>query len=1142
MTFFSIKRSLLPIKTGLLSLFLVLLISFSVQADIKKRVLYLNSYEDGYAWSDTLLEGLRSVLEAAPYRVNLHVEYMDTKRYPDPELRPYLVDLYRYKYEGLDIDAIIVSDDYAFDFILAYRDMLFPGVPVVFCGVNDYQPSRIEGVEKITGMAESFSVVENVELALRLIPDAGRMVVVGDESFTGGATMSAIRQVAPLFEDRLEIEYWSDLAMEAAIEAVSRLPEDTFIFYVPYYEYLKGSFYSAEDILERICKNASVPVFTFWEFLMGSGAIGGQLTSGYRHGKMAGEMLLQVLEGTPAASIPVITEDPYILLFDYAAMKRWGMDMGLLPRGSIFINEPRHFYELNREVFWTLMVSMALLSLVLVFLVFNIVRRRVVEEKIRDQLSFLKILMNTIPIPIYFKDKGGRFLGCNNSFENWFGVQVRNIVDKGDAVLQGRHPVRLFDEVDEALLKEPGVRVYENRIHDASGIHRHVILTKATYLNARGEVLGLVGVINDVHGMKTAQENLRIAEERYRSIFENASKGIFIASPEGRLTHMNRAFAHILGYDTEDDALQKTGGLLEPHYVDPESRKVFWEILLAGREVTGFEVAFYTRGRKMRWASLSARAVYDADGRMVHVEGIGEDITKRRHAEMALMESRQRLWLVLDNIPQLVFWQDRELRIMGMNRSSAEFFGLENGPRVIGKTLYELLPDKEDAAMLMERGERAVLQQEPVYRFKCHIQDGRGRKIWLEINKVPLLGADGVASGVLTCAEDITRKVTLERQLLQSQKMEALGRLSGGIAHDFNNILTSIINSAELAMEDLEEGSMGRKDLERVLRAGERGSGMIKKILAFSRPGREEFQCVDLRSVVQEGLDLLRTSIPGHIRVKEEFCGEQPLSCMADPVQIHQVLMNLCTNALQAMGSHPGTLEVHLSSLTLGETEAHGAGLAPGFYVCLRVADNGPGIAAAVLDKIFDPFFTTREKGGGSGLGLSMVHGIVMNHGGSVQVSSIPFERTVFDVFLPLEKKGGTSPATCRESAVNGNERLLFVEDDPDQRETVPRILRNLGYRVVSVGTADEALFRMEATEKNFDLVLTDYDMPGTDGLRLAHRLESMSPDLPVILVTGGGMAETLQPRGNIRAVLSKPYSRDSLNRVIRSVLDAELC
>lgn len=1129
-------------RTVLLAVSCVLLMLSAEAEDLKKRVVHLNSYEDGYLWSDSLLEGLRDALGETPFAVDLHVEYMDTKRYAEEGLRARLLDLYRYKYSDLVIDAVVVSDDYAFDFILEYGEALFPGVPVVFCGVNDYKPSRIAGIKGITGVAESFRTAENMELALRLVPSVRRMVVVGDESFTGGATMSVIRQVAPQFEGRLDIEYWSDLDMETILHAVSRLPRDTFIFYVPHYQYLKGSFYSAADILERICAEASVPVFTFWEFLMGSGAVGGELTSGYHHGKMAGEMVAAILKGEDPARIPVVTEDPFVLLFDYAALKRWNLDMKKLPAGSLFINEPRHFYELNREVFWTLVGSMVLLSCVLLLLVFNISRRKVVEEKIKDQLSFLRILMNTIPIPIYFKDRSGRFLGCNNSFETWFGVQVRNLVDKGDAVLQGRHPIRLSDEVDEALFQEPGVRVYENRIHDVSGVYRHVILTKATYLNARGEVLGLVGVINDVHAMKTAEENLRMAEERYRSIFENASKGIFIASPEGCLTHMNRAFAQILGYGDEVEAMEKTGGLLEFHYVDPENRKVFWEILLSGRDVSGFEAAFYTKDGKKRWASLNARAVYDGDGRMVHVEGIGEDITKRRQAEMALMESRQRLWLVLDNIPQLVFWQDRELRIMGMNRSSAVFFGLENGPRVIGKTLFELLPDRDDAALLTERAEQALQQREAVSRFKCRIHDGRSRGVWLEINKVPLVGADGLVNGVLTCAEDITRRVSLERQLLQSQKMEALGRLSGGIAHDFNNILTSMINSAELAMEDFPEDSQGRKDLERVLRAGERASHMIKKILAFSRPGKEEFQCVNLGVVLQEGLDLLRASVPGHIRLVTDFSGAENLTCMADPTQMHQVLMNLCTNALQAMGNQAGILKVRLEVLHLNEADALALGVCPGDFALLTVLDNGPGIEAGVLDKIFDPFFTTREKGGGSGLGLSMVHGIVKAHGGAVQVSSLPMEHTAFEVYLPLEGRGTHVRGICDEGAGQGCERLLFVEDDPDQRETVPRILRRLGYRVIVAATADEALFRMESAEKSFDLVLTDYDMPGTDGLTLAARLESMSPDLPVVLVTGGGMAETFEPRANVRAVVSKPYSRDVLNRVIRNVLDTGTC
>lgn len=1109
----------------------------------KRRVLFLNSYHNGYAWSDNILRGVSEVFdENKTYAVALQVEYMDAKRFRNPEMEATLAAFYAYKYKGVSFDLVIASDNVAFSFLLENRKKLFPGVPVVFCGVNDFAPEMLTGQTDVTGVAEIVAAEENINIALSLLPEKRKMVVVGDESPTGNAISNSIRAAESRFGDRLQVAYWKDQDLPTVLENVRHLPSDTFLLYLPQYKWSEGHFYDEKDILSMIYRNTSVPVFSLWEFLMGYGAAGGTLSSGYHHGQIAGDMAVRILSGTPASAIPVVSEGHHWQIYDYRVLQRFGIDVSMLPETAELRHQPRHFYQLNREVFWTLIVSFILLSGVLGLLVVNITRRKVVEEKIKDQLSFLQIVMNTIPIPIYFKGTDGRFLGCNNAFERWFGVQVSNLVNKDDGVLQSRHPVRLYDAVDEELLLTPGVRNYESRIHDVNGTHRHVIVNKATYLNARGDVQGVVGVINDVHEMKTTEETLRLTEEKYRSIFENASKGIFIAQADGTLTNMNRAFAKILGYRDKAEAMEEMEGSLRRHYVHEESRQVFWEILLSGRDVTGFEVEFFNREGRKRWASINARAVYGEDGQIVLVEGIGEDITKRRQAEMALMESRQRLWLVLDNIPQLVTWQDKDLRFMGMNRSASTLFGLDSAQGVIGKTVFELLPVRKDAESLTDLDHQVMMTGEPIYRFKCLVKDGRNRNIWLEINKVPLLAGGDTPTGVLTAAEDITQKVTLERQLLQSQKMDALGRLSGGIAHDFNNILTSIINSTELAIEDVEPDSMVFKDLERVLKASARGSQMVKKILSFSRPSKEEFKAVEMQTAISEGLELLKASTPGNIRLERDLDAGKGVRCLADPTQIHQILMNLCTNALQAIGSRAGVIQVQIRRTVINGEDARNLTIDPGRFLHLSVADNGPGIATDLLDKIFDPFFTTKEKGAGSGLGLSMVHGIVINHGGAVTVTSIPWERTAFDVYFPIGEIEGEEAGVCVEDSVAGTGRILFVEDDADQRETVPRVLRKLGYRVTVAEGADAALSRMEASESPFDLVITDYDMPETNGIVLARRIAAMAPDLPVILVTGRGMADELDPPATVRDVVLKPYNRDSMARAIQKILDETAC
>ena len=393
--------------------------------------------------------------------------------------------------------------------------------------------------------------------------------------------------------------------------------------------------------------------------------------------------------------------------------------------------------------------------------------------------------------------------------------------------------------------------------------------------------------------------------------------------------------------------------------------------------------------------------------------------------------------------------------------------------------------------------------------------------------------------GILSTAEDITQTMNLEKQLLQSQKMEAIGTLAGGIAHDFNNILTSIMNSTELAMEDIPEGSLVWKDLERSLKAAVRGSGLIKQILTFSRPTQEGFVPTDLSEVVAEAVTLIRVSMPRNISVSSTIEEDLHL-CLADPTQVHQIVMNLATNAFQALGEGGGQISIRLGRMVLDRDDAQLGNLPPGVYSRLTIEDDGPGIDEDIQDKIYDPFFTTKGKGEGTGLGLAVVHGIVRNHGGEIRLSSAP-GLTRFDILLPTMNELCLLPGECLGATAMGRERLAFIEDDEDQLALIPRVLEQLGYTVHAFQNPAEAVSVICGQGLALDLVVTDYDMPGMNGFDVAERLQECRPELPVIMVSGRKQArEFAGQTGNVRFFLSKPYNKDMVGRAIRDVLDKE--
>ena len=410
----------------------------------------------------------------------------------------------------------------------------------------------------------------------------------------------------------------------------------------------------------------------------------------------------------------------------------------------------------------------------------------------------------------------------------------------------------------------------------------------------------------------------------------------------------------------------------------------------------------------------------------------------------------------------------------------------------------------------------------------------------VDVTITPVRNAAGQVGSYLGVGRDVTRELIMEAQVRQAQKMEAIGTLAGGIAHDFNNILSAIFGFTEVALQAVRDHTDAQPYLSEVLEASDRARDLVSQILAFSRQSGEGTKLLQPRHIIREALKLLRASLPSTIAIRESITSDAMV--LGDPSQVHQVIMNLCTNAGYAMKDTGGVLEVGLREVELDEefVSRHPEARA-GRHLVLTVADTGPGIPPQIRERIFDPFFTTKPQGEGTGLGLSVVHGIVSSMGGVVTVESEPGKGSVFSVYVPIAQ-GEEPPALAGQPVEihRGTEHLLVVDDEEALMRVEKAMLEGLGYSVRGSTNSRSALEAFRAAPDSFDAVIADYTMPNMTGYQLARKLREIRADIPIILCSGyldPNMEKAVRGAG-ISAFVRKPISRRELALTLRQVLD----
>jgi PAS domain S-box-containing protein len=969
-------------------------------------VVILYSFDNEEEIYNGLDHALRSQLKLrVSDRVEFFAEYLDLVRFPTSEHAQDMAKLLKLKYSEQRPDLVIPVSYAAVQFLMREGKDLFPGTPMVALfnarRLDDLKAHAATTGPAITGVASTDEPARTLDLALRLEPDTRRVAVVVGSSQVEQYWLDQLKRDFSPYREKVEITYLTGLRMEDLLKQVAGLPPHTVVLSTFFFQDAAGEFFVQEEVLDRIARQAHVPIYAIYSSYIGHGVVGGHMTDPEVLGKKLAGLAVAVLNGESAGKIPFELDDSAQDTVDWRQVRRWGISEKLVPPSTVELFREPSVWERYRG-FILAMISLCVLETILILaLILNVEKRRQAEKAVLREKTLADAVIESLPGIFLLQDEAGRNVRWNRNAQALARYAPDSVQALGNIA---DHHKEAAQRARQEAFDRGSARLGVDFLLEGDKIAPFYFTGVRVELEGK-PYLAAVGL--DLTGNKQSEEALRRSEAEMRSLVEHAPYGIgTISARQDRFLQANPAMVKLLGYKSEAEVLS----------------------LIISRDLYADDDSLGFRAQPTRSDFFSA-----------------VDFNWKR----------------------------------------------KDGRPVIVRASGRRIPATQDQGELIE-----------------------------------------------IIAEDVTARRSLEEQLRQAQKLEALGQLSGSVAHDFNNLLSVIIGYSELlSANPASEGPM-RPHLETIKKAGERAASLTAQLLAFSRRQVLRPSVVNLNALVRETQKMLQRLMRENVDHKVVL--EPALwKTKADPGQIVQVIMNLAINARDAMPKG-GLLTIETANVTFNDVATvHEVEVAAGCYVRLSVSDSGIGMDAETMARVFEPFFTTKEDGRGTGLGLATVYGIVKQSGGYIFADSTVGKGTTFTVYLPQADQTVDGPsAQARPANVQqGSETLLVVEDEAAFRELLRDGLQAKGYHVLVAENGVEALRVAEEYSGPIRVLVTDVIMPQMSGPELARTLRKIRPNTDVLYMSGytDDKVSDASSSGDL-TLMHKPFYIDDLVRKIQEI------
>lgn len=1119
------------------------------------QVLVIHSYHSGLSWTDSIMNGIRDTFARSGYDIEMSTEYLDARRYVDPEPARRIRELVLSKLEGATPNLVMVSDNAALNFMLSERDRLFPDTPIVFCGINDFTPSMLLENRGITGVAEDVSILETVALALRFHPGTEEIIVIGRTSVAADKhNRDSFVAALPGLPPQLKVTFWDDLTLSELKTRLEKVEKHSVLFLNGLITDEIGRQLMYGETTKWTCRHSAAPIYSLWDVYLGYGIVGGKLVNGYRQGQMAAELALHILKGERAEDLPVIKGgDANRVMFDYQQLTRFQIPLSELPPDAFLVHRPDSFYQKYKTLVWATAAIVLVLSGLVVLLGLTIIRQRRTEEALRQA----NLVVENSPVVLF------RW----QATEDWpVSLVSRNVTQFGYAaeeLLSGTVPfVAMVHPEDQARL------ALEVRKYAASGFDQfqqeYRIVTKGgevRWVDDRtvigrddgGKISHFQGIVIDISERKRAEEALAKSEENFRTLVENAPDAIYIQT-NNRFVYVNAAAVHLLGAPSADSLLGTSAfDRIHPSFHDLIQERV--RNLTVERKAVEMIDEVYL---KMDGSPIDVEVAavpfryHDENGALIFFR----DITRRKRAEAALKTSEERMRLFFESQLVGMAITSPEKGWVQVNDKVCQMLGYSR-PELARLTWAELTyPD--DLPPDVAQFERLLAGEIDDYALQKRFIRKDGTVISTNLSVVCVRHADGSVDYVLALLEDISERKQAEEALkrahdsLEAKVQERTAELAvakeraeaankaksdflANMSHELRTPLNAILGYSQLLQRSPSLPPQQREYLNIINRSGEHLVALINDVLEISR--------IEARRITLEpqscDLHLLLHDLELMFRVRTDAKGLQfiltgidsiPCYVIVDENKLRQVLVNLLGNAVKY--THAGGIFVHFAV----EDK-----VLDRIRLVVEVRDTGAGIAEGELEQVFQYFeqaASGRQSKSGTGLGLAISREYARMMGGDVTVTSRVGEGSTFRLEIAVQE--GIKPDLAekkRKGMVVGLEpgqftpRILVAEDKAESRRLMVNLLEDVGLEVREAAEGEEAISVFE--EYRPHLIWMDMRMPVMNGLEATRRIKATEAgkSTVVIALTAHALEEEREPilAAGCDDLVRKPFREEEI-------------